>query len=298
MAGSAARGMNKAGLSPAESACLAAFGAYLAGVYRDDFGVNDAAQTGLVAQDWFHPDARHDFRFAEMGARLPAARRFLDLASGMGTATLRGLDRGLDGFGLEPDAGKLALMRRRILAGNFPAAWTSRFARAVGEKLPYKDASFDAVLSYQTLEHVENAGAVLAEMLRVVKPGGALHLGCPDYRGTFEGHYLLPWLPLMPRPMARFYLRLLGRPTAGYAGIRYTTRSGLIRSLKAAARKAGLTVQVVDLERERLRNRLGEKGLPRSPGFVFTGTILAYARRLFRQETQVNLWVTVASAPR
>src|SRR5690606_3246640 len=130
--------------------------------------------------------------------------------------------------------------------GDTRGAEAPRFARAVGEHAPYRDNSFDAVLSYQTLEHVQNLDAVLAEMLRVVKPGGELHLRCPDYRGTYEGHYLVPWLPLMPRPLARLYLRARGRPVAGLAGIVYTTRRVIIRSLKASAAHAGLSVNVVD----------------------------------------------------
>jgi SAM-dependent methyltransferase len=279
-----------------EAACLDAYRAYLARTYRAHFGVHDAAQANLVAEDWFHCDARHDFRFEEMEARLPRTtlpHRFLDLASGMGTALLRGLHRGLDGYGIEPDPEKLGLMRQRMAAGNFPEAWSARFARAVGEHLPYPDDAFDCVLSYQTLEHVQNIDAVIAEMLRVTRPGGALHLRCPDYRGTFEGHYLLPWLPLMPRPVARFWLRLRGRPTTGFEGVVYTTQRGLIRSLTRAAQCAGIAIEILDLETERLRGRLREKKLPRGSGAMVFWKAAIYARKLFREETQINLWVTV-----
>jgi SAM-dependent methyltransferase len=283
-------------MDPAESTGFASYLSYVARVYRDDFGLHDAAQARVVAEDWFRHDARHDFRFAEMEARLPEARRFLDLASGLGTVVLRGLQRGFDGYGLEPDTEKLALMRRRVREAGLPAAWVSRFTRAIGETLPYKDASFDVVLSYQTLEHVQDGDAVIAEMLRVVRPGGALHLRCPDYRGTFEGHYLLPWLPLMPRSLARFYLRLLGRPVAGFQGIRYTTPGRLIRALKTAAGDAGLTITIIDVEQERLRERLREKGLPAGVAVARLAGAVHYLRRLFRTETPINLWVQVDRA--
>jgi SAM-dependent methyltransferase len=42
-----------------------------------------------------------------------------------------------------------------------------------GEELPFDDASFDLVLCTQVLEHVEDPAAVLSEIYRVLRPGGA-----------------------------------------------------------------------------------------------------------------------------
>lgn len=278
----------------------AAYHAYITRVYRDDFGVRDPEQVEKVCENWFQIDERHDDRFAVLRQRVPHACRVLDLASGMGTAALRGLTLGFDVRGIEPDAEKLGLMRRRLTLGDLETDQgapldehaAARFIRAVGERLPYRDQTFDAVLSYQTLEHVQDVEMVLAEMLRVVKPGGALHLRCPDYRGTFEGHYLVPWLPLMPRTLARAYLYARGRPANGFAAIVYVTRRRLRRALHAAAARAGHEVDIVDLERERIRARLASKRLPSSPLFVRLAEAALYVRRAFRAETHVNLWVT------
>ena len=40
--------------------------------------------------------------------------------------------------------------------------------------LPFADASFDVAVSFKTLSHVPDLGRALAEMARVVRPGGAL----------------------------------------------------------------------------------------------------------------------------
>ena len=281
------------GRAEAEAACRAAFRAKVAREYAEEFGVFEAAQIDHVAEAWYEADARHDHRFVELRRRLPEARRILDLASGMGTAALRALELGYDVVGVEPDAEKLALAAARIDAGELPPEWKGRFHRAVGERLPFKDRSFDCVLSYQTLEHVSDPAALIAEMLRVTRVGGALHVRCPDYRGTYEGHYRLPWLPMMPRPLARLWLRLNGRPKRGLEGIGYVTTPGLKRTVAREAARAGLETRVIDLTRDRFGERLRARGLPGWRGPAWPWRAFDYARRIFRNEIQVDLWVEV-----
>lgn len=50
---------------------------------------------------------------------------------------------------------------------------------AVNQLLPFKDASFDAVMSLAVLEHVDQPFDCAAEILRVLKPGGRLYVGVP-----------------------------------------------------------------------------------------------------------------------
>jgi len=51
--------------------------------------------------------------------------------------------------------------------------------------LPFPDASFDAALSTQVLEHVADPQRALHEVARVLRPGGTLILTCP---GTWPHH--------------------------------------------------------------------------------------------------------------
>lgn len=62
----------------------------------------------------------------------------------------------------------------------------------IGEQLPFRDASFDLVICTQVLSYASSPSQVLAEIQRVLKPGGILYLTAPaifplmhDYRWSF-----------------------------------------------------------------------------------------------------------------
>lgn len=57
-----------------------------------------------------------------------------------------------------------------------------------GESLPYTDARFDAVLSFDVFEHVQDVEAALAECHRVLKRRGKLCVAFPGYWHPREHH--------------------------------------------------------------------------------------------------------------
>jgi SAM-dependent methyltransferase len=65
---------------------------------------------------------------------------------------------------------------------------------AVGEHLPFRDGSFDAVLSLHVLEHVKNPFVCAEELVRVLKPGGTLYVVTPYIVGVhgFPFHFFNP----------------------------------------------------------------------------------------------------------
>jgi 2-polyprenyl-3-methyl-5-hydroxy-6-metoxy-1,4-benzoquinol methylase len=65
------------------------------------------------------------------------------------------------------------------------------FQVAYGEKLPFVSESFDAVLTFDVLEHVQSPSATLAECHRVLKRGGFLCVVFPSYWQPIEHHLSL-----------------------------------------------------------------------------------------------------------
>ena len=67
-------------------------------------------------------------------------------------------------------------------AVQYARARSVTFLPASGTLLPFTADSFDAVLSFQVIEHVQDVGAYLAEVRRVLKPGGRFFLTTPNRR--------------------------------------------------------------------------------------------------------------------
>lgn len=56
-----------------------------------------------------------------------------------------------------------------------------RLVRATGTSLPFADASFDTVVCSAVIGYVSDPAALVLELGRVLRPGGTLILGTPDY---------------------------------------------------------------------------------------------------------------------
>ncbi len=65
---------------------------------------------------------------------------------------------------------------------------TARVVCAAGEHLPFPSNYFDVILSNEVLEHVQDDGAAIAEIVRALRPGGRLVLFCPNRGYPFETH--------------------------------------------------------------------------------------------------------------
>lgn len=103
---------------------------------------------------------------------LPREARVLDAGCGVGRFTGALLERGLRVDGLDASASALKAAARHALA----AGVSGRLSLRLGDvrRMPYEDAAFDAVLALELVCYQRPSEASLAELLRVLKPGGLL----------------------------------------------------------------------------------------------------------------------------
>jgi demethylmenaquinone methyltransferase / 2-methoxy-6-polyprenyl-1,4-benzoquinol methylase len=120
-------------------------------------------------------------RFLVSRLELRPDARVLDVATGTGAVALELVrQHGCSVVGVDRSAEMLAVARARIVSRGLASKIELREARA--EALPFADASFDALTVTYLLRYVDDPGATLGELARVVRPGGTvamLEFGVP-----------------------------------------------------------------------------------------------------------------------
>lgn len=125
--------------------------------------------------------------------------RVLEVGCGRGHLTNALAARGVDVLGV--DANPYAV----------DGHGSERIRCMSADALALPDSSFDAVISFHMIEHVEDVAAVLAEMTRVLAPGGTLLLVYPaePIRGLFSipASIILHGTPFRARQIHRHAIR-------------------------------------------------------------------------------------------
>jgi SAM-dependent methyltransferase len=133
--------------------------------------VPDETEPGIVA---LHLKR---YVFAEAWCR---GRDVLDVACGVGygTAHLAAVARRAVGVDVSPEA--VSYARGRYSVENV------EYAVADATALPFDAGSFDTVCSFETIEHLADRDAYLAEVARVLRSGGTYVVSTPNARRTTE----------------------------------------------------------------------------------------------------------------
>lgn len=118
-------------------------------------------------------------RYLSTRYKLPKGSKILDLGCGRGEF-LRGFIRcGLNGFGVDQSAiAKSICPEVEILQSDLE-----------NDPLPYNDNSFDIVFSKSVLEHFYYPERLVAEIYRIVKPGGLVITMVPDWEAVYNIFY-------------------------------------------------------------------------------------------------------------
>jgi demethylmenaquinone methyltransferase / 2-methoxy-6-polyprenyl-1,4-benzoquinol methylase len=102
------------------------------------------------------------------------SERVLDVATGTGMVAQALVRRyGCEVVGLDQSPQMLAGAQAKVAADDGLAARVS-LVRGEAERLPFGDVEFDHLTFTYLLRYVENPGATMAELARVVKPGGRI----------------------------------------------------------------------------------------------------------------------------
>lgn len=138
-------------------------------------------------------------------------------------------------FGGGKRAGYAALLRggATIDSLNIDARYEPTYLHDANTPFPIADAAYDTIVSFNTLEHVRRDEFALAELVRVLKPGGSLHIVVPFlYRvhaspSDFHRHTAFWWEAALadlgiPPERSRIEPMMWGRLTSAFSFIEYT----------------------------------------------------------------------------
>lgn len=164
-----------------------------------------------------------------------AGRRILDAGCGSGPLLAALRDRGAVVTGFDKSAGMLEVARRRL------GDDADLHVAELGRPLPFPDDTFDDVTASLVLHYLEDWGPALAELRRVLKPGGRLIVSVnhpfrenlwhreigrePDYFATYN--YTAEWTAGGGTALLRFWTRPLHAMTDAFtaAGFRVSVIS-------------------------------------------------------------------------
>jgi 2-polyprenyl-3-methyl-5-hydroxy-6-metoxy-1,4-benzoquinol methylase len=127
-------------------------------------------------------------------------------------------------FGIDIDEPAVDFAKHKFAKDNL------EFAKSDSLKMEFPENAFDAVTCAHIHEHVPDAGRLLGEIFRVLKSGGVCYFAAGNRINVMEHHYNLPFLSILPRPLAHIYVRVFRKNKFYYE--KHLTYCGLKRLVR------------------------------------------------------------------
>lgn len=151
----------------------------------DYFRYFDALRERFDCEPYWLSNVIHDYDHGQ-------GKRVLDVGCGNGYVLAQYARHGAHVHGIDLTEAALRLSRQRFeLAG-----LDGDFQLTDGESIPHADASFDIVCAMGVLHHVADPRPMVAEMLRVLKPGGQVIMML-YHRYSWRNLVIIPLLALL-----------------------------------------------------------------------------------------------------
>lgn len=134
-------------------------------------GPGDTARARFMSRNEFS-NTLSNIEFLDRTGSLRPGVRVLEIGSGRGTMLQFLISQGYEARGVEHDPDQIEKCRERY--GDLPVE------RTESADLPFPDASFDVVLSFDVFEHIPDSDHHLREVQRVLRDGGEYLLQTPN----------------------------------------------------------------------------------------------------------------------
>ncbi len=122
-------------------------------------------------------------RYDRLG--LQPGDRLLDLGCGFGRHAFEAAKRGARVVAFDYAEAELKEVRNTFgaMAGAGEVDHDSCVGTVQGDatQLPFADGAFDRIIASEVLEHIDDDGAAMAELARVLRPGGTMAVTVPSY---------------------------------------------------------------------------------------------------------------------
>lgn len=153
--------------------------------------------------------------------------RILDMGCGGGRHAFALYRQGADVVALDMDEKELKdvaeMFEAMAAEGEVPAGATATTVRGNAYSLPFEDNSFDKIIAAEVMEHLPEDTLAMAELTRVLKPGGIIAVSVPrwlpekvcwalsdDYHEVEGGHVRIYRGDLLKDRLTRTGLELIG----------------------------------------------------------------------------------------